>query len=280
MKRILMLMSAVAFCWTLNAQITTPRPSPMSKVEQMVGLTTVDLEYSRPSVKGRTVFAANGLVPFGKLWRTGANSATKISFSDDVTINGKALAKGSYAVLTIPGKDMWTINFYKHESSSWSSYTEKTADLTVEAKAEKSNTRFETFFINFDNILNESANIDIYWANTKVSMQLGVEVDKRVMDNIEKVLAGPTANDYYNAGSYMFDTGKDPKKALEYVQKATKVEKPRFWQLRKESLILAKLKRYKDATKVAQQSLQLAQEAGNADYVKMNQESILEWARK
>lgn len=273
-------MSAIAFCWTINAQITTPRPSPVSKVEQMVGLTTVKLEYSRPGVKGRTVFAGNGLVPYGKIWRTGANSATKISFSDDVTIEGKALPKGDYAILTMPGKSMWKVHFYKHESSNWSSYAEKTPELAVEVKATKVKTNFESFFINIDNLKSESATIDMYWANVKVSTKLGVEADKKVMANIEKVMAGPSTSDYYNAGSYLFDSGKDRKKALEYVQKATKVENPKFWQLRKEALILAKLKRYKEATAVAKKSLTLAKAAKNADYVKMNQESILEWARK
>ena len=120
MKKVLLTLCLVAtFGFLMQAQISTPAASPSSKVEQMVGLTNVTVEYSRPSVKGRTIFAEDGLVPYGEAWRTGANAATKITFSDDVKFGGVEVAKGAYAMLTVPGAATWEIMLYKYEKGSW-----------------------------------------------------------------------------------------------------------------------------------------------------------------
>lgn len=263
-----------------QAQIQTPAPSPASKVEQKIGLTDVVVEYSRPGKKGRDLFGNDALVEYGKLWRTGANAATKITFSEDVTINGNKLAKGSYALLTKPGANSWMLNFYTYDGWSWSSYVEKEADLTVEAKTKNSSYTFETFTIGFGDFSNDSGVMSLMWGNTIVPVAIGVETDKVVMESIEKVMAGPSNNDYYNAASYFHSSGKDLEQALEWIQKATKVDNPKFWQVRRESLILADLGRTKEAIEAAKKSKSLAEEAGNADYVKMNEQSIKEWMAK
>jgi len=116
MKKILLSLFVVALSTNITAQLKTPAPSPSSKIEQKVGLTDVTVEYSRPSMKGRAVFG--NLVPYGKLWRTGANQNTKVTFSDDVTIDGKTLKKGTYAVYTKPGKDAWEVLFYS-DTNNW-----------------------------------------------------------------------------------------------------------------------------------------------------------------
>jgi len=259
-------------------QIRTPAPSPSATISQTVGLTDVEVVYSRPAAKGRTIFADNGLVPFGKIWRTGANQITKVSFSDDVTIEGKELKKGAYGVLTLPGSSKWAVHFYEYETGNWGSYREKTPAVAVEVMSKSNANNVESFTISVDDIHMEGATLNIAWANTVVPVSIGVHAKKQVMASIDKVMAGPSTGDYYNAGSFLFESGGDLNKALMYVQKATKTDSPRFWQVRRESLILAGLGRKAEAITAAKLSLDLAKKAGNDDYIKMNTDSIKEWS--
>jgi len=274
-----MLAIVTFFTVDAQAQIKTPSASPSAKVTQTVGLTDVMIEYSRPSMKKRTIFAADGLVPFGKVWRTGANSATKITFSDDVMVNGTALKKGAYAILSVPSANSWEVQFYPHESGRWSSYVDKTPVATVTAETSKLPFAVETFLIITDKLTNNSADLEFIWENTIATLKVETAVDEVVMAAIDKVLAGPTVGDYYTAGSYYFDSGKDLEKALTWVQKATQTDSPRFWQVRKESQILAALGRHGDAIAAAKKSLELATAAGNADYIKLNNDSIAKWMK-
>ena len=151
-------------------------PSPACKMEQKVGLTDITVEYSRPSVKDRTVFADDGLVPFGKIWRTGANAATKITFSDDVKIEGKDLAKGSYAILTVPTKMEWAVNFYPYEATGWNTYTSKDPKLSVKVKPHSlGETQIESFFIAVGDLRDYSATLNFVWENTRVPVKLEVK---------------------------------------------------------------------------------------------------------
>lgn len=263
----------------LVAQIATPAPSPASKLTQTVGLTDVTIEYSRPGVKDRTIFAADGLVPFGEIWRLGANAATKVTFSDDVKVDGKELKAGSYALLTKPSANSWEIMFYPYESGNWGSYVEKEPAVTASAPAGKIGEKVENFMIMVDNIGMDQAELVFAWDKTAAVLPLSVDVDKRVTANIERVLAGPTGNDYFAAASYYHESGKDLNKALEWINKATEGDNPMFWQVRRKALILADLNRKEDAIKAAKQSLELAEAAGNADYVRMNKKSIAEWSK-
>lgn len=281
MKQGFKLLLLFTFClamFQVSAQIETPAASPWSKVEQKVGLTTVTVEYSRPGMKGRKIFGSGDvLVGYGSLWRTGANGATKVTFSEDVKINDSELAKGTYAILSEPGASSWKVHFYPYESRSWSSYREKTPALSVMASPKTLNDAVESFTIDFQNLKDDAAEIVVKWENTAVPMTVKVETDEVVMASIEKVMAGPSNNDYYNAANYYYNSGKDMEKALEWIQKATQVDSPRFWHVRREALILHKLGRTKDAIAAATLSRDLAQKAGNMDYVKMNEKSIAEW---
>jgi len=280
MKKLLTLFAMVAFLATSTfAQIQTPAASPAGKVVQTVGLSDVTVEYSRPSMKGRTIFGADALVPNGKFWRTGANAATKITFSDDVMIEGSKVEAGSYAILSTPGDKMWTINFYPYESGNWGSYVEKTPSAVVGVKVMESGMKMETFTILFDELTSNSAVMKMLWSNAVVPVKLSVEVDEKVMKNIESVMAGPSANDYYAAASYYHSEGKDLNKALEWINKATEGPEKRFWQVKRKSEILADLGKYKEAIKSAELSRNLAQEAGNDDYVKMNTDNINKWSK-
>ncbi len=262
-----------------QAQIKTPASSPFSKSTQTVGLTDIEIEYSRPGVKDRTVFSADGLVPHGKVWRLGANRATKMTFSDDVTINGKELKKGAYAVLATPTAAQWTFHFHEYGKSSWSGYAEMTPALSVSAKTMPIPMHMETFTIMIGDITTDSALLEFLWDKTYVALDLGVSVEDRVMANIDQVMAGPTANDYYQAASYYHKEGKDLSKALMWIEKATAGDEKKYWQVRRKALILADLGKKKEAIAAAEMSKKLADAAGNMEYVKMNTESINMWSK-
>ncbi|WP_020534661.1 DUF2911 domain-containing protein [Lewinella cohaerens] len=280
MKKLLLNVFALVLTVSSFAQISTPAASPGAQITQAVGLTEIMVDYSRPAMKGRTIFAADGLVPFGKIWRTGANGATKITLGQDAKVGGVAVEAGDYAVLTIPTADEWTFMMYPYEGRSWNSYTEKEAAAKFMVPTAKTAMSVESFTIGVNNVIGNSATIDFMWANTMVSVPVEVEVHELVMANIKRTMAGPSTNDYYAAASYLHDNGGDNALALEYIQKATAGDKPGFWMVRRESLILADLNRTQEAIAAAKRSLALAKEAGNDDYVRMNEKSIAEWTNK
>jgi len=173
MKKLLVLSFALLVCTFAQAQ--KKAPSPASMLKQTVGLTDVTVEYSRPGVKGRTIFAADGLVPFGKEWRTGANSATKITFCDDVTIQGKALKAGTYAITSVPEKAKWTFHFHNYSESGWGTYRGQKPALAVTTAPLPMSENVESFMIAVDALTDTSAEIGFLWANTYVPLTLGVK---------------------------------------------------------------------------------------------------------
>ncbi|MDP2541713.1 dihydrolipoamide dehydrogenase [Tenacibaculum discolor] len=276
MKKILLSLFVVALSTNINAQLKTPAPSPAAKLEQTVGLTDVSVEYSRPSMKGRTIFG--DLVPYGKVWRTGANANTKVTFSDDVTIDGKTLKKGTYALYTKPGKDSWEVLFYS-DANNWGTpqkWDDSKVAVSTTAKVEAMPVKIETFTMSIDDLTNDSAVLGILWENAYVGVKFNTPTDKAVEKSIAQVMGGPSANDYFSSAVYYLQEGKDINKAKNWINKAVDMTKdqPRFWYLRKQSLILAKAGDKKGAVKAAKASLAGAKEAGNADYVKMNKEFI------
>ena len=269
-----------AFALTSQAQIETPAPSPFSRLEQVVGLTDVAIEYSRPATRGREIYG--NLVPYDELWRTGANKNTIISFSTDVTIAGQTLKAGDYAIFTKPGKESWIVYFYS-DSDNWG--TPQTWDqakiaalATVSVVKMPAEMAVESFTITIDDIKSGGANLSILWSNVYVAVPFQVPSDAAVVASIDETLSGPSANDYYTAAVYYLDTNKDIAVAKEYMDKAmTMIEEPRFWQLRQQSLILAKAGDTAGAIKAAKASLQGASVAGNKDYIKLNKDSLKEW---
>ncbi|MEM6723278.1 MAG: DUF2911 domain-containing protein [Bacteroidota bacterium] len=275
----LVLIAAVTLAGTVNAQIVTPAPSPLAKLEQKVGLIDVTVEYSRPGKKDREIFG--GLVPYGKKWRTGANKNTTIEFSGDVTIEGEALKAGKYAIYSIPNKDSWSIMFYK-DTENWGvprEWDEEQVALTVEVKPAELIATFETFLINFDHLRNGSAHLQLIWENTMVNIKVETDTDTAVLANIKSVMGGPTQNDYYTAARYYYDSDKDLNKAAAWIAKANAAN-PKFWMVRYEALIHAKMGDYAKAIEHAEHSKKLAEEAGNQNYVRNNTQSIEEWTAK
>ena len=264
---------------TTKLKITTPQPSPKATVEQRVGLTDISIEYSRPGVRGRTIFG--DLVPFGKTWRTGANSNTKITFSSDISIEGQTLKAGSYGLYTVPNENSWEIMFYAESDNSgvprdWDN-AKIVAKTSVEVYSMPMNV--ETFTITFDDVSSTSAVIGLLWEKTYVGIKFEVPTDKLVSETIAAVMAAsPEAGDYYNAAIYYRQQDLDIKKANEWMEKAMSLtEKPAFWQLRQQSLIYAKMGDTEKAIAVAEKSLELSKAAGNEAYIKMNTQSLAEW---
>ena len=270
--------------YAIEAQVKTPQPSPKAVVEQVVGLTNVEVHYSRPSAKGRTIFG--DLVPFGKIWRTGANENTIISFSDDVTIDGKTLPKGEYSLYTLPKADNWEVIFYK-TTNNWGNpeeWQETNVVLRANAKPMMADRKSESFSIAINNLSSDSADLELSWEKTLVALKFNVPTQKTTMASITKTLAGPSAGDFFSSGQYLFQSGGDLNKSLEYVNKALSMTKEGedipYWYLRQKSLIQAKLGDKKGAIETAKLSLAAAVKAKNDDYVKMNNDSISEWSKK
>jgi Protein of unknown function (DUF2911) len=284
MKKIIIALALMIASLTIEAQVKTPAPSPKSTLTEVVGLTDVVVDYSRPSAKGRVIFG--DLVPFGELWRTGANANTTISFSEDVVIGGATLKKGKYAVYTKPKADSWEVIFYS-DTDNWGNpekWDEAKVALKTTVKTEPLNRMVESFTISINNLDNNFAHLEISWEKTLVAVKFEVPTQKAAMASIEKTLNGPVAGDYFSSAQYFFQSNGDLNKALEYVNKAISMTKAGsdvpFWYLRLKSLIQAKLSDKKGAVETAKLSLAGAEKAKNNDYVKMNNDSIKEWTKK
>jgi len=259
-----------------HSQIEMPQPSPLCTIQQKVGLMDVTIVYSRPSARGRKVFG--DLVQYNSLWRTGANMASKIQFSDTVFINNTAVPKGEYSIFTIPGQNEWTIILNRQARlSGTSGYQEKEDIVRVNVKPESIPFQ-ETFTIGINYITNNSAFIEIMWETSKVSFKFDTNVDYLVLQNIEKALSVSPVT-YYQAARYFYETNRDLNQALEWINESLSGNET-FWVLRQKALIQAKIGDFKGAIETANRSTELAQKAGNSDYVRMNNASISEWSKR
>ncbi len=280
MKKIVLFLSAIAVSFGIEAQVKAPQPSPLAKVHQVIGLTDVSVEYSRPSMKGRTIFG--NLVPYDKLWRTGANRNTMITFGDDVKINGKELKKGSYAIFTKPSKDSWEVIFYTDTNNGGTprEWDDSKVALKATAKVKATSSDTETFTIAFSNLKMDGATMYFKWEKTKAILDIETPAKSQTLASIEKTMAGPSHGDHFQAAVFYKNIGEFAK-AKEHIDKAVAGRKePAFWYLRQQSLIYAKTGDKAGAIKAAKTSLELAEKAGNADYVKMNKDSLAEWGAK
>jgi len=265
--------------YTMNAQIEIPALSPSSKTSQTIGLTTIDIEYSRPSKRNRTIYGENGILPYNEFWRTGANAATKITFSDDIVLFDTPLKKGTYTILTKPNASRWEIYFYEYNSSNWNTYINLTPVTSFNTNTITLKDSLETFMIYIDQISLDSAQLVFAWDNTKIIIPISVQVHQKTMANIEKVLSGPTNFEYFQAALYLHEAQQELDKALAYIQKVTKSENPLFFQVHREALILADLNRKTEAIASAKRSLELSKKAGNKDFIRLNQKFIEKWSR-
>ena len=271
-------------CQPNFSQIKTPRVSPSTEISQMVGLTEIKIKYSRPSARDRDIFGE--LVPFNKIWRTGADNSTKINFSTDVSIGDELIKAGEYSIFSIPDKNKWQIIFYS-ETDLWGVPRDWSDDkisysFFVDVKKIKKDSFIETFLISFENITNNDVDIKIGWENTSVVLNIEVPTLELVENDIKNVMSGnPSSSDYYAAAVYYKQENIKLDKALEWINLAIDMsDSPRFWQYRQQSLIMAANGKYIEAIEAANNSLKLAKDANNESYVKMNKESISKWTKK
>lgn len=280
MKKLLIALAIVLAPFATEAQIKTPQASPKGYIKQTVGLTDVEVTYSRPGARGRAVFG--NLVPFGKLWRTGANENTIINFSDDVVIDGKTLKKGKYAIYTIPKIESWEVIFYL-STDNWGlpeNWNDAYVALRTTVKEDALPTPLETFTIGINGLDPNFGYLDMAWENSHVALKFEVPTAKIATASIEKTLGGPSANDYFAAATYLFQSNGNIETARTYIDKSLDMsnEKP-YFILRLKSQIQAKQGDKKGAVETAKASLAAAEAANNQDYVKLNKDSIAEWSR-
>lgn len=280
MKQLVLFIGILAFAATTAfAQVKTPQPSPKVKVEQDFGLSTVTLEYSRPGVKDRTIFG--DLVGYDKMWRTGANKNSMITFADKVSFGGTEVEPGTYAIFTKPGMTQWEVYLYT-DTENWGTPDEWSDDKVaakVMAKPMALKDKVENMTISLDNLKNDSASLCIAWDHVGVMVPLSLATDEMVMSTIEKTMSGPEAGDLYNAARYYRENGKDLNQALTWMKEAIAKRGELFWNTRQLSLIQADLGDYKGAIKTAERSLELSKEAEYDSYIKFNEESIAEWKK-
>jgi len=270
MKKILFLAVALYFISSTEAQqLTTPQPSPTATIKQNFALSNIEISYSRPGVKGRKIFG--DLVPFGNVWRTGANNATTITFGEEVTIGGKKVAAGKYGLVTIPNANEWTIIITKQlDVTSPSAYKQDQDVVRVMAKPEKTPFTIETFMITVDDIKSNSCNIGMGWESTWVSFPITADVDGKVMNQIKSTMEGDN-RPYFNAALYYIDNGKDLNKAVEWLDKAYTQNPEAFWVLYQKARAQKMLGKKNDAVATSNKSMELAKKAKNDDYVSLNE---------
>lgn len=262
-----------------NAQITHPKASPSAVVEQEVGLSKISVRYSRPATKGREVFG--GLVPYGRIWRVGANESTKITVNTDMNIMGNTLPKGTYALYAFPEASEWQMVFHKN-TSHWGdgrkNYEAKEDLFRVKVKPQSVHHHQENFLIAFDSITHNSVNMTLTWANTQLSIPFIVDTHAQMEIEIAKQIAeNPKAQTYYEAARYLQEQERDYKRALEYLNKALELGGDTYYFHRVKSLVEAALGDYKSAVQSAEKSLEISKSLEKDEFVRMNQKNIEKW---
>jgi hypothetical protein len=271
MKKILIAVAMLAGTASLQAQaLRTPAPSPNETFKQEFGLGSIEVNYSRPAMKGRKIFG--DLVPFDKVWRTGANNATTVTFSDDVKVGGKDVKAGKYGLLTIPGEKEWTIILTKDLNvTSPSAYNQANDVARVTATPATLPFDIESFTIMVGSLKSNSCDLGMMWERTYVGVPVTADVDGKVMKQIDDAMNKDT-RPYYAAAAYYYDNGKDMAKAKEWADKAVASNPNAFWMTLLNARICAKMGNKADAKKMCQKTIELATTAKNDDYIKMANE--------
>jgi hypothetical protein len=276
MKNTLLILAILAVGFVANGQVQTPQPSPAASVSTVVGLTDVKIDYSRPSSKGRKIFGEGAvLLPYGAIWRTGANTGTKITFSDDVKVEGIAVPKGEYLIFSWPGATEWTVSLYKDISlgGNTGDYDKTKEAANFKVKSEKLAEKIETLTINIGDIAADSktAKVQIAWENTSVKFTVAVDYDAKVMKSIESSTK-VNPNNYFNAAVYYLENGKDLKQALEWVNVAAAANPTAFWIMYQKARIQKGLGDKAGALATSKASWEAAKTANNRDYQIMNED--------
>jgi hypothetical protein len=270
MKKCLLFFSLCMACFVIQAQVKMPAPSPTQVITQEFALGTIEVEYSRPASKSRKVFG--DLVPFNKLWRTGANAATVVRFTEQVEINGKKIDTGSYALYTIPGYDSWEVILNKGVSN-WGieGYREQDDVLRVRVAPIRLRDELENFTIQFDNIKSESCELLLKWEKTAVVIPIQVRIKDKLRAQLNAALLSGK-KPYWQAAQFFNEYDNNPGKALEFARKAVEENPKAYWIWLYKAKIEKEAGDKKGAMESSRRSLELAKAAKNDDYVKMNEE--------
>ena len=272
-KKLLLCGGICAILFTADAQpLRTPQPSTTQTIKQDFGIGNIELSYSRPAMKGRKIFGE--LVPFGKVWRTGANNATTLTFSDSVTIGGTKLAPGKYGLLSIPNKDQWTLIISNQtDVTSPAAYKQESDAARVNVKPVSLKDAVETFTMQFANVKSNSADLQIMWDNVAVSLPITTDVDGKVMAQINNLI-NKDNRPYFQAAMFYMETGRDLNLAVSWMDKAIEQNPNAFWVYHQKANALAKLGKKNEAKAAAQKSMEIAKEAQNDDYVELNKKLL------
>lgn len=235
------------------------------------------VDYFRPSARGRKIFNnVDGLLPSGEPWRTGANAATKFTFSDTVNIGENKVAPGSYAIISIPNSDTWSIQWYSYESNNWTTYLNEKPIFTTEVPVQSNHEMVETLEIRFQSATLNSAVLIIEWERMRLNIPLRVNEQKEILRSITKVLEGPRLFEHYQAALYLHESNGNLQQALAYIRKVTQAPDPLFFQVTREAMILRDMGRRSEAVKSARRALELSKEAQNQDFIRLNERIIRE----
>ncbi len=257
-----------------DGQIKTPAPSPPQTIKQDFGLAAIELSYSRPGIKKRKIFG--DLVPYGKVWRTGANNATTLTFGDDVTINGTKIPAGKYGLLTIPDKKSWTIIITKQtDVTSPAAYKQASDVVRIPVEVKKLDRPLETFTMQFANVKPTSCELQMMWDKSSVTLPITTENDSKVMASIKDAMKTDKPP-YYQAAVYYLENGKDLHQALDWFNKAAEAQPDAYWVQHQWANCLAKLGKKSEARAAAKRSKELATKAENEDYVRLNDKLLAE----
>lgn len=253
----------------LAQSLRVPSASTSQTIKQEFGLGTIEISYSRPNAKGRAIFG--DLVPFDAVWRTGANNATTVSFSEEVMIGDKKIAPGKYGLLSIPGKNEWTLIITKQvDVTSPSAYKQEQDVVRVAVKPTVVSSPVETFTISIVNVKTNSADIVISWEKTAVILPVRVDLDGKIMAQIDNLMNADN-RPYFNAAMYYLDNNKDLNKAAEWLEKASAQSPTAYWVWYQKARCLSLLGKKSEAMAASSKSLDLAKAAKNPDYVTLNE---------
>ena len=270
-KLALCVCSCTLFVLAHTQAIRTPQPSPTQTIKQDFAVSSIELTYSRPGMRGRKIFG--DLVPYGKVWRTGANGATHIKFNDDVVIGGQPLKAGDYAIYTVPGPNEWEIILNKGYNKSGTEYSQTEDVLRFKVKPMKIDEPVETLTMQFANIKPNSTDLHIMWERTAIAIPITTDVDARVMKDIDRAMNQDT-RPYFQAAMYYLESGRDLNQAVSWFDKAIEQNPNGYWIYHQKANALAKLGRKEEARTTAQKSMDLARQAKNDDYVKLNEKLL------
>lgn len=275
MKQFSLALLFAAFALTAQAQepLKLPALSPNASIHQDFSTSGIDITYSRPSMRGRTVFG--DVVAYGAVWRTGANAATKLKLGEEVVIGGQIIKPGEYALYTVPGKDEWEVIINKGTGNWGAAGYDKAADIVrFKVKPTMMNSAVETFTINIANITYSTCDIELAWEKTKIAIPVKANNETRLDAAIDKAINQP-ALPYQQAATYYLETGNNLQKALTYADKAIEQNPKAFFLYYLKARIAAKLGKKEEAIVAAKKSIELAKgTAFEAEYQHNGQKLI------